>query len=231
MGLFKKKLTKHSGPTGGLFFFTSLISLLFLSILNSLLLPTILTSTALTPLLIFASSACLGACGAHYLIRHHISVFIHELKHSIASHFAGNKSKEMKINRDSGHFTYEFSKETAHLNAFIALAPYCLPLCTMPTLGVAYLFWHHDALMLVILVGAAFGADLVLNFRDVSPYQTDLTTIRGGYFIGLTYVVAMNLVIATFLLAWVMQGSTGLLRLAEGSIFVLQRIAHRSGIF
>lgn len=101
----------------------------------------------------------------------------------------------------------------------------------MPTLGVAYLFWHHDALILVTTVGAAFGADLLLNFRDVSPYQTDLTTIRGGYFVGLIYVLAMNLVIATFLLAWVMQGTSGLLTLAEGSIFVLQRIVQRSGLF
>jgi hypothetical protein len=231
MWRFKKDLPKHSGPTGGFFFFASLGSLIFIAVLNSLLLPTILSHAALKSLVLFILSILLGAWGAHALIRNHLSVFLHELKHSIASNFAGNKAKEMKIERDSGHFAYEFSKDTAHLNAFIALAPYCLPLCTIPTLGITYLFWAHDAVVLVVVVGVAFGADMLLNFRDVSPYQTDLTTIRGGYFVGLTYVVAMNTVVATFLLAWVMQGADGLLHLAEGSIFVLQRIVRRSGLF
>ncbi|NDC38265.1 MAG: hypothetical protein EBZ48_09465 [Proteobacteria bacterium] len=226
---FTRKVREHSGPSGGLFFFASLFSLIFLAVLNSLLLPTVLGLGSLRPLGLFLASGVLGAAIAHRMIQKHLSVFIHELKHSIASHFAGNKPKEMKINQDSGHFRYEFTKDTAHFNAFIALAPYCLPLCTLPTLGVSYLFWPHDATVLVAVVGAAFGADLLLNLRDISPYQTDLTTIRGGYFVGLTYVLAMNIVIATFLLAWVMQGTDGLLKLAEGSIFVLQRLVRRSG--
>jgi hypothetical protein len=51
--------------------------------------------------------------------------------------------------------------------------------------------------------------------RDISPVQTDITLIRGGYSVGLLYISAWNFIIAALLFAWAFQGVEGLLALLE----------------
>lgn len=165
---------------------------------------------------------------SHFLIKGRISVFIHEFKHSLISNFAGNRAKGMKIGSNSGHFTYEFSKDTAHFNAFIALAPYWVPLFTVPAIGLGYAFWRQDHIILVFLAGLGFGADLLLNTRDISPVQTDLTNLRGGYQVGLIYALAMNVTITSLLLAWVVQGPAGLLQIVQGAMYIFEKALGRS---
>lgn len=55
----------------------------------------------------------------------------------------------------------------------------------------------------ILFLGVLYGIDMLLNIRDIGDHQTDFTEINGGYYIGLSFVIFMNLSIITFLLAWV----------------------------
>ena len=125
-----------------------------------------------------------------------IDVFIHELKHSIVSNLAGNKAKGMKIDQETGHFEYTYTKATSHLNAFISLAPYTFPLFLIGSLPLAVLLYSKDPLVARYLMSFALGIDLLQSAEDVGPYQTDFSQLRGGFFIGLIYVICFNFVLS-----------------------------------
>jgi hypothetical protein len=171
----------------------------------------------------FFCAALVGALCAHSLIKGHISVLLHEFKHSVVSNLVGNKRKGMKIDRDSGYFEYAYSKQTKHFNALISLAPYFLPVFTFTSGLIAFALFRHEHVVAVLIVGIGYGIDLLLNTRDISPIQTDLTLIRGGYRVGVLYVTAWNLLIFALLLAWILQGLAGLAHILESlSIFFVQ---------
>jgi uncharacterized membrane-anchored protein len=144
---------------------------------------------------------------------------LHELKHSVLSNFAGNRAKGMKVLRDSGHFEYEFTKDTGKFNPFIALAPYFLPICTLPALLIAVSMFPKDSAYQLAIVGFCAGIDLLLCIRDISPHQTDFSAIRGGYPVGLAYVIAINLLFWCVLTIW----ATGALPLCLNLLLVAIR--------
>ena len=200
---------------GGFAFFLSL----------SMLMPTglLLVAACLTgirpidyqALAIFAGACLFGLLLGHSAIRGHISVLIHESKHAIVSNLVGNKRKGMQIDERSGHFTYSYTKRTAHFNFIIALAPYILPVFTFIGTIASLALFRHDHTLAVLLVGLCYGTDTILNVRDISPIQTDITSVRGGYGMGIAYIFAWNLVIFAVLLTWVFNGSEGLLDLLK----------------
>lgn len=198
---------KHQ-RSGGPFFFFSLFALLFVATWNVRFLIAVLATWGLKFPLILCAGGALGWLISKFLFRAHFATFIHELKHAVLSNLVGNKAKEMRIRRNSGHFQYEYTKDTARYNAFISLAPYCFPLFTVPMLGIAA-WLIHDRTMAVIAVGTALGADLQCGWRDVGPYQTDFSELRGGYFIGLIYVTAASITLVTFVVAWSAGGWAG----------------------
>lgn len=216
--------SKTDSPVGGITFFISLIFLLFISVNNLIFLPGLVNFAALATLGILILGFILGCFSASFLIRGHASVFLHELKHRIVSNLVGNKEKDLVVKKNSGHFEYEFSQKTAHYNAIISLAPYCLPLFSLPLLLIALVFFHTNMNLVVVCLGLGMGIDFILNKRDISPYQTDISSIRGGYRIGLTYIFAMNCAWSTFLLAWIIKGNSGLLHLLSGIIKILKII-------
>jgi hypothetical protein len=159
---------------------------------------------------IFIASCIFGAALAKAIIRDHISVLLHEFKHRLIANLVGNKFKGMKVGKNSGHVTYTYTKKTAHYNAFISLAPYIVPIFTVLASVISLVSLRHDPLMMLVVIGLGYGADLLLNVRDISPIQTDISLIRGGYTIGLLYILAWNLVIAAVVLAWAFQGLAGI---------------------
>ncbi len=215
----KKKTKKEKDTTGevvgGFAFFLSLAALLPTGLLFFTLSIAQLRSADFTLAGIFLASCLFGAMLAQSLIRGHISVLIHEFKHSLISNLVGNKFKEMKINEHSGHVQYSYTKRTAHYNAFIALAPYIVPVFTFVGALIAIACLQENEIATLVIVGLAYGADLLLNARDISPVQTDITLIRGGYSVGLLYIAAWNFIIAAILLAWAFQGLPGLVTLVE----------------
>jgi hypothetical protein len=201
---------------GGFAFFSSLLFLLLLGTLNSCLLLNLWDEQAATNLGFFALGIVPGAFLAMYFIQGHSSVLVHEFKHALISGLVGNRFRGLKVKKDSGHFEYAYTRETAEYNAFISVAPYVIPLFTFPAVLLAIAFWRHSHELMVAVIGMGYGIDLVMNIRDVSPRQTDLTMIKGGYRVGVLYVAAMNLTILSILLAWVFQGAFGLRYLLFG---------------
>lgn len=229
MGFWRKKEPKlDTSKAGGVAFFTSLGGALIAApcIVAGLLVR--LDVAALERILPFAASVGVGALGAAFLIRGHIAVFIHELKHSIVANLVGNKARGWRIRRDHGHFEYEFTEQTRKFNALIAVAPYWLPVCTIAALAVAYAGWWHAHTIMLRIVGLGWGADLALIARDLGPHQTDFVNLRGGYRVGLTYVIAMNTCVGGLLLAWVSGGPSGVTALFHGLITALHGLWARA---
>jgi hypothetical protein len=223
----KKSDHKKPPKVGGFAFYLSLAVILVLSTFNVALLPSLIGRTALINWAYFAAAAALGCAVSHFLIRDRFSVFLHELRHSIMSNIVGNKAKGMSFHKQTGKFEYEYTKSTAHMNAFIALAPYFLPVFTFIGLLVGYLLFRQHQPYLIVLAGLGYGMDLVLNFRDISDVQTDITEINGGYRVGLMYIFAANLFIFGYLAAWVCLGTDGLKHLVLGlysfALMIIQR--------
>ena len=209
--------------SGGIFFFSSLLAIVFVATWNSRFLIEVLYSWGLKLPCILVAGAALGWMISRFLFRAHFATFLHELKHAVVSNLVGNKAKGMKIRRNSGHFQYEYTKDTARYNAFISLAPYCFPLFTVPTL-VAASWLIPDRTVAVLLVGVALGLDLQSGWRDVGPYQTDFSDLRGGYFIGLVYVTAASVALTTLLIAWSAAGWPGVAQLSSRYLLTIKSL-------
>jgi hypothetical protein len=218
--LGRAKESAHSSKQekiGGIALYLSLIALLILSVSNLsaiiTLIPTFNLST-LVNLITSLATIVFGFLLAIYSIPEKTFVFMHETKHAVISGLAGNRWKKMHIENDSGHFEYAYSKRTAHFNAMIALAPYFVPLLTVPALAMsAVAFYQYHRVMLVITC-FAYGIDLFSNIRDIDPRQTDFSVIRGGFSVGLSYVALANILIFTLLITWCLFDLAGLKHLA-----------------
>ncbi|MEZ4754223.1 MAG: M50 family metallopeptidase [Bdellovibrionota bacterium] len=206
---FKKKEKRHEGKVGGLAFFCSLVFLSLLAPINLLLNLTILNKDSIFAWISFAPCFVLGTLVAHFCIKDHWSVFFHEFKHSFISNLAGNKAKDWDIKKQSGHFEYSYTKSTAAYNAFISLAPYMVPLFSFPVLLISLLLIFDHQIVIVCILGVVYGMDCLMNFRDISPIQTDFTEVRGGFYLGLAYVIAMNLTIFSYYASFISNGIQG----------------------
>jgi Peptidase M50B-like len=200
---------------GGFAFFLSLLALLPTGILFASATLYRVRAADYTCTTRFCVAVLIGAALGQIFIRGHLSVLIHEFKHSLISNLVGNRHRGLKIGRHSGHYTYAYSKRTAHYNAFISLAPYITPVFTFVAVLVSLIFLREDRQFAAAVVGFGYGVDLILNMRDISPIQTDISLIKGGYGVGLLYIAAWNLLTFAMLLAWVFQGTHGLLLLLE----------------
>ncbi len=209
-----KEIPKQA-VVGGFAFFLSLAAILPTGLIVASLALRLLSSETISTAGGFTCAAVVGALCAHFFIKGHISVLIHEFKHSLISNLVGNKRKGMKIDRDSGYFEYAYSKQTKHFNAFISVAPYIVPVFTFVAGLIAFALFRHDHMLAALVVGIGYGMDLVLNIRDISPIQTDLSLLRGGYRLGVLYVTAWNVLIFGLLLAWVLKGGAGLAHILE----------------
>lgn len=212
----KPEPTGQPEVVGGLSFFIALLSLITLALLGTMLLPALIDPESYGRAVLFLASAAAGAIIGKLLLSGRLAVFVHELKHSIFSNLVGNKAKSLVVHDESGHFQYQYSKATAHFNAFIALAPYWLPVFTVLAIPFSYLLFPKLLLPRVAFVGFWYGVDLFHSLRDVSPHQSDLTQIRGGFSIALLYVVAINVFVACLVSAWALKELVGLKLLGSG---------------
>lgn len=201
---------------GGFSFFVSIPVLALLDLVNIRSVFSLITWEASWNWLKFGIAAVIGAGLAFFAARGELQVFIHEIKHSIISNLAGNRAKSLRVRGRSGHFEYEYTDETAHNNALIALAPYFFPLFTIVAAPAAALIFRGQPLPWLIIAGTAYGADLYLGLREVHPHQTDMLEIRGGYAVALLYVALINIFILTVMLAWAAFPHSGLLEIFFG---------------
>ena len=200
---------------GGISFIISLIGLTLIAISNLRSLPLLFSKEAVAfdGLSRFSMGLMGGVTFAIIACGGYLGVFLHEAKHAIVALMAGNKPKGFSVERSKGHFEYEYTKETAKYNAFIALAPYWFPLLTIP----AFLFYFTSFgkhLTLVLIVGFFYGVDLYSGIKDIGKHQSDLKLIRGGFLVGALYIICAHLALGTTLIAWALEGFKGITQLA-----------------
>ena len=198
----------NNSPQGGFAFFFSYVCLIVLAVSNMRIVVQILPEADIYDLTLLGSGLILGWWAAFTFFRGQISVLIHEYKHAILATIIGNKWKKIKLKGMSGVFHYTYTRDTKEFNAFISLAPYFLPVFTLTAVVFFAIMQSHDAAFIV--VGALHGAELYFNLRDASPIQTDLTGIRGGYWVALGYIFAANIVITSSVFIWLIGGELGL---------------------
>lgn len=205
---------------GGLAFLASIPALLVLDILIvKNLLPLLSVNT---PFLFWwvLGGTLLGVIFAPIFSKGKPYIFIHEVKHAIVSSLAGNKWKKMRVNEDSGSFEYTYYKHTAHLNAFISLAPYWFPMISIPVWLIGLTHQNLEALRLAL--GFALGLDLYMGIKDIGPHQTDLSTIRGGVKIAKSYIWLMIIMVSSIT---VLGGSLGLVGFRDLGLAILKDLA------
>lgn len=205
-----KKKNIAPEKVGGWAYFLSYVMLIGLASLNYSLLPALYIDESKESFFNFLVALGTGLAITHFLVRGRLSVLIHEVKHAILSSLHGNKSKGMRVDKDSGEFRYEYQPNRRESNVFIALAPYFLPVFTAFSCLIAFLFFsteHHTA---CCVIGIGAGCDLALNLRDISRAQTDLTLVRGGFMLAVIYVLLMNAVILSYVCAWILRGAFGI---------------------
>ncbi|MFN4896946.1 MAG: hypothetical protein ACK5GN_05470 [Pseudomonadota bacterium] len=195
---------------GGFAFFLSLAFLLPTGCTFLLVALMQVRHSDLTAITTFIAALSVGIFIAHYGINGHLSVLIHEWKHQVVSSLVGNKNKRMEVNQLSGSLQYEYTKATAHYNAFIALAPYILPVFTLIGAMISFALGATSTWLPLIIIGTCYGIDLLMNVRDISPVQTDINLIRGGYSIGVLYIIAWNALTSGITLAWAFNGLDGI---------------------
>ncbi len=198
---------KPSKKVGGFAFLISIPALtLLVSGIYYVIIPRVFSIN--TDALAWLTGGCmLGLILAKPVSKGRLYVFLHEVKHAVVSSIAGNKWKKMKVGPETGSFEYTYYKHTAHLNAFISLAPYWFPIISIPIWILAPI--KGDLVYFNLIVGFALGLDLYMGLKDMGPHQSDLSTIRGGVKIAKLYIILMNALVVALVLIGATQGFKG----------------------
>jgi hypothetical protein len=116
-----------------------------------------------------------------------VETFEHELNHLVMGKLFLKDSKELLVTADKGgHMDFRVNSN----NFFIALAPYTIPLFTIPLL-IARLFLPPPiSLVLDFLIGFTLAFHLVGLCKEFRPRQTDLQ--RSGYAFSVSAVLIVN---------------------------------------
>lgn len=106
---------------------------------------------------------------------------------------SGNKVRDFKVGKNTGHVEYAMYQDRLHYAPLIALAPYFFPLFSLPTI-IAAIFLHDQyAELTIISLGFALGLDLSFSISEIHPYQTDFQSIIGGFFTSALYLAGFYL--------------------------------------
>lgn len=139
----------------------------------------------------------------------------HELTHALAAWSLGGKVFGMKVSEEGGHV------DLSHSNAFIALAPYCVPLYVcLVALGYRAALWARPGLdleaLFLGLMGLALAFHLMLTFDALTQTTQPDLKAAGGVLFSWAVIAAVNGVVVLALLKALFPDSVGLMaRLRE----------------
>lgn len=127
-------------------------------------------------------------------------VFGHEATHVLAAWSVGGKVFGFRVGQEGGHV------DLSHSSAFIALAPYCLPVYTMLVLvGYRLLLWLRPdfsghVVVFLILMGFTLSFHLINTFDSLwRQRQPDLKAAGGAIFSLACIAIANGLVLLVLL--------------------------------
>ncbi len=150
---------------------------------------------------------------------------LHESKHALVVLVTGNKLKDIHVETHTGHVTYDLYQEKVHFLPLIVLAPYFLPLLSLPSLIVALILdpAHHEILSGIL--GFTLAADLTTSISELHPNQSDLRLVPGGLIISLLYIAGFHLMWCAVCVLWVLGGIGAFAILGNLFLSVLTRVA------
>ena len=85
----------------------------------------------------------------------------------------------------------------------ISLAPYFLPIFSIFGLIFVYLIYLKNHELALLALGLLYSIDLTSALKEVGDHQTDFTKLNGGFWVGIIYVLSMNITVLSFLAIWV----------------------------
>ena len=127
-----------------------------------------------------------------------VSVFGHELTHALAAWSVGGQVHDFHVGEDGGHV------DVSESNAFVALAPYCVPIYTLAVVAAwrAALVWKPGApeSAFLALIGLTLSFHVLKTFECLwDRRQPDLEAAGGAVFslalIGLSNGVLLLLLV------------------------------------
>lgn len=151
-----------------------------------------------------------GAAGTWMLLERaplrKLRTFIHESKHAVLVNLIGGKVKKFEVSSDEGLVEYEINKDQSYLTPLIALAPYFLPLFSLPTFCLAIYFGEDYPLLMGAALGMSLAIDLSGALGEMRPEQTDFRTVIGGFALCGCYLAGFHFMWCSLCLLWVANG-------------------------
>ncbi len=118
-------------------------------------------------------------------------VLAHELTHAMAAWSTGGSVYGISVGEKEGHV------DLSHSNAFVALAPYCVPFYALAVaVGYRLLLWYKpdaggEALFLLLL-GAALGGHLLFTWDSLTQTRQPDLDQAGGVLFSLSIIAVVN---------------------------------------
>lgn len=135
-----------------------------------------------------------------------LRVLVHEIKHAVMVILTGNSLKGMQVKSTTGHVEFGMYENRMHFAPIISLAPYFLPLFSLPVLVACILIEASQLRILAMLLGASLATDMSMAYTDLHPHQSDLQKVTGGPFFGLLYLASAHFLWVTICMLWVVGG-------------------------
>lgn len=157
----------------------------------------------------------------------HFRVLIHEVKHAIVIVLTGNSLKNLVVKKGTGHVEFEMYENKLHFAPIISLAPYFLPLFSLPMLLVCIALEGAYTPVLALALGACLAADISFAYTDLHPHQSDLQKVPGGAFIALLYLASVHFLWTVLCLLWVLAGRSAFVYCGYILIGLLRTLAQQ----
>ncbi len=150
-----------------------------------------------------------GAAGWAPRLTRWCHVLAHELTHAMAAWATGGSVYGISVGEKEGHV------DLSHSNAFVALAPYCVPFYALAVaVGYRVLLWlRPDAggeALFLLLLGLALGGHLLFTWDSLTQIRQPDLDAAGGVLFSLTLIACANALTILLLLKGLFPGDVSL---------------------
>lgn len=137
-------------------------------------------------------------------------VLAHELTHALAAWATGGSVYAISVGEREGHV------DLSHSNAFVALAPYCVPFYALAvTAGYRILLWLRPGAggesLFLLLLGLALGGHLLFTWDSLTQIRQPDLDAAGGVVFSLSLIACANSLMILLLLKGLFPGDVALL--------------------